>query len=86
MNNYGNHLNSYVGLETHYFSEADLIISALTTGTVITVISDVRKDAMINLSSVLQKGFTLVQMSVARSSSSSQTSFISHKHSKLFYS
>jgi len=51
---------------------------------VVTVTSDVRKDAMVNLGSVLQKGFTLVQMRVAQSSSSSQSSFISCKHPKAF--
>lgn len=46
----------------HRFSKADLMLSTLTIGMVVTGTSDVRKDAMINLSSVLQKGFTLIQI------------------------
>lgn len=38
------------------------MLSTLTIGMVVTGTSDVRKDAMINLSSVLQKGFTLIQI------------------------
>lgn len=45
----------------HHFSKADLMLSALTIGVVVTGTSNVRKDVMINLSSVLQKGLTLMQ-------------------------
>lgn len=47
----------------HHFGKADFMLSTLTIGMVVTGTSDVRKIAMINLSSVLQKGFTLMQNS-----------------------
>lgn len=57
----GHHLSSKLGLGMHHFSKADFMLSALTIGMVVTGTSNVRKDAMISLSSVLQKGFTLMQ-------------------------
>lgn len=60
MNNHVDNLNSWKGLELHCFSEADLVMSTLTIGTIVTVTSDLRKDSMINLGSVLQKGSTLM--------------------------
>lgn len=40
----GHHLSSELGLEMHHFSKADLMLSTLIIGMVVTGTSDVRKE------------------------------------------